>query len=587
MRPIRLIAQIFPAVLLVALLALLASTVYTTRELHTFYVEQTAAALESDIRLLLPQLDLPGPAENLQMLCRQAGQRTGIRFTVIAPDGRVLADSLEDPARMENHGRRPEVAAALRGARSASAIRFSNTRMESQQYVALPLLEGRQIRAVIRAARPVRDLQQTLDAVTDHIVLSVVVIAALAAGLSLYLSWRLIRPLKALQSTAEHFARGDFEHRLPSSRTVEIAGLADSMKRMARQLDERIQTVNRQRVESEAVLACMSEGVLAVNHDHVVIRINRAAGDMLEVAPEAALGRNLVEIVRNPALQAFVAQALHAAAPIEQALQLYGRLERFVQAHGTVLQDAAGRRIGALVVLNNITRLHRLEDQQREFVANVSHELKTPITAIKGFVETLLSPGDHKPEDAQRFLAIVQRHSARLDTIIDDLLALSRIEQDEEQGALERAEADWHDVVDHALQLCRARASSKEIVLENRCIPPLPARVNVRLLEQALVNLLDNAIQYSPPGQVVSVEAQRQAERWVIVVRDHGCGIAAEHLPHLFERFYRVDKARSRSSGGTGLGLAIVKHILQAHGGGVTVESQPGQGSTFSIWLPA
>ena len=588
MRPIRLIAAVFPALLLVTLLTLLAATVYTTRQLHAFYMVQTAAALESDLRLLMPQVDLQGPPENLQTLCRQAGQRTGIRFTVIAADGRVLADSNEDPARMDNHARRPEVAAARRGEWPARATRFSDTRLETSLYAALPLGAGPQVRAVLRAARPVRDLQQTLGTVSSHIMLSGVVLAVMAAGLSYYLSRRLTRPLKALQTTAEHFARGDFGCRLPSSHTEEIAGLAESMKQMARQLDERIQTINRQRVETEAVLACMSEGVLAVNGEQSVIRINRAAADMLEVAAAAVVGRSQQEIIRNPTWQAFVAQALNAATPIEQDLQLHGRKERFVQAHGTLLQDAAGQRIGALVVFNDVTRLHRLENQQREFVANVSHELKTPITAIKGFIETLLSRTDHKPEDMQRFLAIIQRHSERLYTIIEDLLALSRIEQDAEQGAaLERADADLHDVVDHAIQLCRARASGKEIVLENHGVPPLPARVNAGLLEHALVNLLDNAIKYSPPGQVVSVAAQREAEGWIIAVRDHGCGIAPEHLPHLFERFYRVDKARSRNSGGTGLGLAIVKHIMQVHGGKVSVTSVPGQGSTFSLWLPA
>ena len=242
--------------------------------------------------------------------------------------------------------------------------------------------------------------------------------------------------------------------------------------------------------------------------------------------------------------------------------------------------------MGALIVLNDVTRIRRLENVRREFVANVSHEIKTPITAIKGFVETLRDGAVGNPEDAERFLGIIENHAERLEAIIEDLLSLSRIEREAERGKIALVEGQVQDVVQMAVQVCEMSARAKEIKIECSCDKDIASKINGPLLEQAMVNLLDNAIKYSAKGSTIWVEASQTAEDIEIDVRDQGCGIEKEHLPRLFERFYRVDKARSRQLGGTGLGLAIVKHITQAHGGQVSVESIPGKGSTFSIRLP-
>ena len=441
-------------------------------------------------------------------------------------------------------------------------------------------------RPVLRAARPIKGLNASLRSLEWHMALVGLLIFGLAALASYVLARRIAQPLQALRVTAERYAAGDLAQRPPLSDIEEVAALAEAMKTMARQLDERIQSLSHERAESEAVLASMIEGVLAVNNDEAIIRLNRAAAALVGATPELAVGRDLREVVRHPVLQEFVAAALTSEKPSEKDLLLYTPDERHVAAHGTALRDASGARIGALVVLNDGTRIRRLENIQREFVANVSHELKTPITAIQGFVETLLGNEEHKPEDVKRFLGIVSRHTERLNSIIEDLLSLSRIEQ-EESGSLEREDADLSLVAASAAQLCRTRANGKDIVIENRCTGPMPARVNTRLMEQAFVNLLDNAVKFSPPGRLIVIGGAPENGGWKISVRDQGCGISAEHLPRLFERFYRVDKARSRQSGGTGLGLAIVKHIVKAHGGTVAVTSQLGSGSTFSITLPA
>ena len=291
-------------------------------------------------------------------------------------------------------------------------------------------------------------------------------------------------------------------------------------------------------------------------------------------------------MVRKADLLRFVARTLSGKAPVEGDIVLRDESERFLQAHGTVLRDTRAQDIGALIVLNDVTRLRRLENIRRDFVANVSHELKTPVTAIKGSVETLLDGALQKPQDARRFLEIVARQADRLNAIIDDLLALSRIEQEAERHEIPLQRGRLGEVLRGALQACEVGAAAKSIRIECSCPESLQARINPPLLEQAMVNLIDNAVKYSRPDSEVLVEALREGGEVLIRVRDHGSGIGAEHLPRLFERFYRVDKARSRKAGGTGLGLAIVKHIVQAHSGRIAVTSVPGKGSTFTVYLP-
>jgi two-component system phosphate regulon sensor histidine kinase PhoR len=250
------------------------------------------------------------------------------------------------------------------------------------------------------------------------------------------------------------------------------------------------------------------------------------------------------------------------------------------------LLDANKEHIGTLVVFNDVTHFRRLENMRRDFVANVSHEIKTPLTAIKGFVETLHQGSVDNPEEADRFLGIINKHVDRLSAIIEDLLSLSRIEQEDEGKIIKLEEGYVNDVFQSAIQICRSKAEEKNITIRPVCNEPISAKFDTTLLEQAVVNLLDNAIKYSEPKSTILLKAQRNNSEIRIRVEDQGIGIAKKHLPRLFERFYRVDKARSRKMGGTGLGLAIVKHIAQAHGGRITVESTLGVGSVFTIHLP-
>jgi two-component system phosphate regulon sensor histidine kinase PhoR len=299
--------------------------------------------------------------------------------------------------------------------------------------------------------------------------------------------------------------------------------------------------------------------------------------------------RPLQEVVRNPDLRRFALLAIDCRDPVEDDLVLRGPRDRTIRLRGTALRDLSGEG-GAVIVLNDVTDVQRLENVRRDFVANVSHELKTPIASIKGFVETLLDGAADDPVDNRRFLQIVAKQADRLAAIIEDLLALSRIEQSEGAGTLPLEPARIADVLTAVVGECAPRAADKSIRLVTSCADDLVAEVNPPLLEQALINLADNAIKYSDEGRTTTIDAVAEGAdgsgEVVFTVRDEGRGIAPEHLPRLFERFYRVDSARSRALGGTGLGLSIVKHIAQAHGGTVTVESTVGVGTTFTMRLP-
>jgi two-component system phosphate regulon sensor histidine kinase PhoR len=336
----------------------------------------------------------------------------------------------------------------------------------------------------------------------------------------------------------------------------------------------------------EAVLSSMIEGVLAIDADKRIIALNRAGAGLLGVDPEAALEKTVQEIVQDSELRWFINRTLSAKDAIEREVEV-NKGEQILQAHGTSLRDPSGTALGVLIVLHDVTHLRRLEHVRRDFVANVSHELKTPITSIKGFVETLMAGAIREPENAENFLRIVARQTERLNEIIDDLLSLSRIEKDAERGQIFLTTQRIKGVLAAAIQVCEPKARERNITILLDCPDDLRARINAPLLEQAVVNLVDNAIKYSEKDREVRVEAQSSGPEVLVRVRDQGSGIAPEHLPRLFERFYRVDSGRSRQSGGTGLGLAIVKHIAQAHNGKVTVTSTPGKGSVFTLHLSA
>ena len=583
----KMVWRLYLPYLLITFVSLMVLGWYAFRSMRDFYLNQTAADLEVRTELLRPELVESlalGDTSAAIQLCERSAPRTKTRITLILSSGRVIFDTDENPAVMDNHADRPEVIEALSD-RIGTSIRFSHTLGTDMMYLAAPLEVGGEIAGVLRVSKPLRAIDQTLVSISSKLLVGVVFVVLLAAAVILFISRRISLPLEKLKLGAERFAGGELEHRLPVPDTPEIRSLAEAMNLMAERLEDRIRTVVQQRNELESLLSAMTEGVIAVDNDQRVIWLNQAAGSLLGVNPDESKDRYIQEVVRNSSLLKFIGKVIKDRPPPqeEEILLHCSKGERIFRAYGTMLQES--QRSGVLIVLNDVTELRKLENIRTEFVTNVSHELKTPVTSIKGFVETLLSGAMHDGDNLERFLQIINKQADRLHAIIEDLLSLSRIEQEKAEIALE--EGTIKDILTSTVQFCQLKAQNKNIRLDIKCPDELTAMVNVPLLEQAVANLIDNGVKYSEPGSTMLIEALREDSEIIINIRDHGCGIEAKHLPRLFERFYRVDKARSRKFGGTGLGLAIVKHIAQVHHGSVDVQSNPGQGSVFTIRLLA
>jgi two-component system, OmpR family, phosphate regulon sensor histidine kinase PhoR len=524
-------------------------------------------------------------AAEVDAVLKQLGRRTSIRVTVGLPDAELLGDSLDDVAHIGHFAGRPEVKEAVAGRVGTSTRRSValNIRTTSLAY---PVKRDDQVIGIVRVSVPAVTPWDILKETYPELLAAVLVSLVAAWLLCKVVVHRITGHVLRLKKDADRFGEGDLTTLSDITASAEFGSLAESMNNMAASLHRHIESVTKQRNEIEAVLSAMVESVLLVDVNQRVLRVNQAAEGLFGITGERVRNRSIQECIRNTDLHRFVATTLAGEEPVEGDLVFIGDPDRFLQAHGVNLRDVDGKSGGALVVVNDVTRLKTLEIIRRDFVANVSHELKTPITSIKGFLETLREGAIHDPENAERFLGIIMRHTDRLSMIIEDLLSLSRIETDTQKGQIVLEEGPLEPVLEAVAKSCRKKAEAKDIHLDFATAAAISAHINPTLLEQALVNLVDNAIKYSEPARTVKVEARKGPDEITIQVRDQGYGISREHLARIFERFYRVDKARSRKVGGTGLGLAIVRHIVNAHGGKITVQSSPGQGSTFTVHLP-
>ncbi len=587
MKSRRLVWQLYPTYILLILIVLCGLGWYVSVTLRNFHYQQTAADLSARAHLVEEQLqgsfDM-ARQEKLNQLVKRLGESSQTRITIIKLDGEVLADSEENPERMENHSHRPEIQTAISGKQGMS-IRFSRTLGQTLMYVALPFVRDGEVLGTVRTAISVSDIDRTLTAIYQRLFFAGFLIALLIAPVSWWLSRRISRPLELMTGAAQRFSQGDLEVPLTETGSAETRRLAKALNHMAGDLAERIHREVEQRGEMEAILGCMVEGIIAVDNEERVIRMNSATARLFGIKAVLEPGRPIQEVIRHSELQRFVRRALNLQEPLEDELTLLDTEKRYLHVQAAPLTGKLNERIGVLIVLHDLTRLRQLESVRRDFVANVSHELKTPITAIRGAVETLLDE-DGINDSWQRFLQIIFKQSERLNALVEDLLDLSRIEQGVTEGGWELKTELLRPLLESARSACETLISQQQVAIEIQCPERLRARINEPLLEQAVINLLSNAIKYSSSGGQVIIEASEQEQQVLIQVRDFGTGIAEEHLPRLFERFYRIDLARSRALGGTGLGLAIVKHIAIAHEGNVFVDSTLGQGSTFTIALP-
>ena len=581
--------QLYPVYLLIIVIALFAITWYLSYLLTDFYHNQVAEGLQARANLIkdqfLQKLEV-GDFKGMDVMCKELGASSSTRITIILSDGKVVADSDENPADMENHSNRPEFKNAFEKGIGKS-VRFSKTLDQSMVYLALPIREKGKVLAVVRTSVPAVAINEKLSDFNNKIILSAIIVAICAAIVTLFVSRNISQPIQQMKETAQRFALGELERRVPVPKQAELTELAQALNEMALQLQDRIHTITQQRNELKAILSSMVEGVVAVDSNGHIVNINEAAANFLSTDIEKAQGCTIGEVIRNIEFLEFVQGILSEESTSQTDIILSGREERIVRLDGATLTDSQGKKSGAVIVISDMTRMRRLEDVRRDFVANVSHELRTPITSIKGFVETLMAGDIKMPQEAERFLQIVAKQSDRLNAIVEDLLSLSRLEEGSENRKITFEKTSIKNVLDSVIAMSMVKAEVKDIAIELDCDESIEAKINANLLEQAMLNLVDNAIKYSEPAGRIQIKAYRTNKMIVISVRDYGCGISKVHHSRIFERFYVVDKSRSRKLGGTGLGLAIVKHIAEVHSGKVTVESTPGVGSTFFLHLPA
>lgn len=550
-------------------------------------LQQLETSIRQRVSLTLPHIAAEMESathEDLSSLLREHAEAGSFRLTLIDRAGNVIAESDTIPEAVPNLRNRPEVLVALLG-RTGTSVRESNEFDYMYSFVAEPILMDGTVIGVLRGGERVEESRWELLKRTGGLI----GVSAFLIGFGVILIFLVVRrvvvPIETLRQGAVRFAEGKLDERLEEPDTTELASLSRALNHMSHQLDDRIRTVERQREEQEAVLAAMVEGVLAVDRDGKIIMMNNAAARLFEVERERAKGRILEEAVRNTDIHNFVRFTLKAGQAVEREIIRYENQERILQLRGTPILES-GEVAGVVVVINDVTKMRRLEATRREFVANASHELKTPVTAIKGSIETLREGALSNPRDAERFLDMMGRQADYLQSIIEDLLSLARIEQAAEENKLAAERQPISPVLQDAIEATSTSAEARGQRVSLDCSPELEATFNHFLIRQAVINLIDNACKYSPEGTGIDVRAEIAEKQLVISVCDQGPGIAEKHLTRIFERFYRVEASRNRKYGGTGLGLAIVKHAALAHGGTAEVETQLGKGSTFIIRIP-
>jgi len=577
-----------PLQLLLILILFLLAFWDGSRRFRNLALERLTAGLESDAKLAAdlasPGID-SGDLKKTDDLCKTLGRSKHTRFTFILADGSVLGDSVTDPRDMSGHLDRPEIRQALTG-RTGVSKRYSLTRELQMMYVAVPIIQDGRIAAVSRTSKSLEDVDSVVRAAHFRFGLLPLTVGLILAALSLLNAYRIRKSANLLIQTIGRYEKGEFQERLYEVPAPALNPVAAALSRTAESVRDRTETIRLDRDELESILSGMIEGVLVLDSEDHIVRYNRSAESLFHLSPEQVRRRPVYEILRNTELLELIEKIRKNGESVEDVIQLENGGVVFLQVHGACMESTDLGRAGILLVASDVTRLRKLENLRRDFVANVSHELKTPVTSIQGFVETLQNGAIRNEKDAERFLEIIRRQTGRLNSMINDLLDLSRLEQPSAQREIPLEEMHLLPVLEDAVSLHRKTADEKKIGIGISCDENRQARINAEWLSRAISNLIDNALKYSEPGGRIEVRSTMKEGRIRIEVQDWGSGIAKKHQPRLFERFYRVEPSRSREMGGTGLGLAIVKHIAQVHGGDVAVESEEGKGSVFTIILP-
>ncbi len=537
------------------------------------------------------KLDEAEASEYLQQQAQRFKEIAEMRITYIRLDGTVIGDSDHDPLTMNRHLDREEVREALVSG-TGSSVRYSDTLKERMMYVAIKVsgTEGESDSGIVRLAMSLGDIERSLDRMWLALISALLLLFIVAGAVSYRVALGVTRPLERMTSAAKRMADMDYATRVPDGGKDEVGELAKALNAMAASLQHQLDEIRSNGDRLQSVLDNMTSGVVMIAPDGKITLYNREAEQLLGSSVRERVGRSVTEIRQHFELINLIREVLEQPAYVREELTVYYPEERLLEIHIVPMTMGGDDEQGLLLVLQDVTAIRRLERVRSEFVANVSHELKTPVAAVKGFAETLLAGAMKDEETARSFLTIIQDESDRLNRLIGDILELSKIES--RRSPLQFSPIDLPAFLGRMAELLSPEAGKKSIELNVQAEEGLFLEADEDRLGQILMNLMQNGINYTPEGGKVKVTAEvvesgdGEEELVRITVADTGIGIPKKDVPRIFERFYRVDKARSRSSGGTGLGLSIVKHLTELHRGTIRVESEIGAGSKFILELP-
>ncbi len=584
--------KIFFNIVVVLLLGVIISGLLSARIVKKNLLSDIEKSLTTEAALVRELLgeSLINNSNDIGIYVGKIKQTASSRITIVDAMGNVIIDTDKEYSEMENHAGRPEIAAALKG-EAGSSIRYSSTLSVDFIYVAQPILKGSSIIGAVRLSKPLYEVKNMLNSLYINVFIAVLIGIFVASVLGYKMAMNITKPVKEITYTASRIAKGQFDRRINITSRNEIGILADSINDMASKLRDTITSLQDKNIKLESIMSSMINGIIAIDNSEKILFINHVAESLLGITDREVTGKHILQVVRNNSIDNYLKKILMNKEFFSTEVNFDDSNEKILKLYANSIKQNGENGIeGIIITIQDVTELRKLERVRTEFIANVSHELKTPLTSIKGFTETLKSFDFDDKQDAIRFLNIIEDEADRLYRLINDILSLSELEQKKTKTV--RKKIDIEKAVVEVMSVLKSQSDKKNIELSAKIQEGLGSICgDGDKFKQMLINLIDNAVKYTPENGKVSIEAYKQShnadlDKLIIKVKDNGIGIPKQHIPRLFERFYRVDKARSRSIGGTGLGLAIVKHIVILFNGEIEVTSEVGKGTEFRIILP-
>ena len=566
--------------------------------IERFYLDEAREHLTSKAHLIQSGIDTKRENVSLQDFVKKSSSLSEIRITILDTNGVVLADSEENPGSMENHrgvNKREEIEVAIKVG-IGNSQRYSTTINEDMLYVAI-LASVENSNIIIRTSESMQSLNTSINKARKRIVLISIIILIVIIPIVIITSRLITRPLFLIGKAAKKISKGDMMDPIPISQksffsgTEEISSITVALNEMAKELDKKIATITKEKNEQKNILNyiniiqySMSEGLIAIDLENKISTINKAASSYLDIDRKKDIGKQYDKKIKNKAIKKIIKSILKKQRPITKEVRIGQMKKMFFTVNGKVLKDQKLKPVGCLIVMTDVTRLKQLEAMRRVFVANVSHELKTPITSIGGYIET--AQKDISLETKNEFLEKAIKQNNRLNSIIDDLLRLSRIEAIEDEDAFTLSTQKLLPIIEGSVEDIRENIKKYGIKVVIECSKDIYAKIDSQLMREALINLLENAIKYGVDNSTVILSVKRKSNKILIDIENKGEVIPEKERDRIFNRFYRVDKSRSKKTGGTGLGLAIVKHISIVHNGTIEVHKSDGNTTVFRLTLP-